>query len=328
MPTNLRQRISRLVLPVLAGGCLVFAIAAVIRPERTRADPPATPPTAAYASSVAGVGIIEPQSELIAVASEVPGVVRSVLVQPGDRVAQGQPLFRLDARAAEAAVATAQADAASAEATARQAEVALADERQRLSLFEAVDDPRALSGDELERRRFAVRRAEAAAAQARAAAAAARAQAQARRVDLERLTVSAPIAGRIFRVDVRPGEYAPAGQASQPLIAMGEDARLHVRAEFDEADAGRLTLNGRAYGTVRGQADRRIPLTFVRIEPEVVEKRALTGGSERVDTRVVEVIFSFDPTAARAYLGQRMDVFVEAAPSATQAAERRAEAAR
>lgn len=320
MPTNLRQRISRLVLPVLAGGCLVFAVAAVIRPERTRADPPAAPPRAASASVVAGIGTIEPQSELIAVAADVPGVVRSVLVQPGDWVTQGQPLFRLDARAAEAAVATALADAASAEAAARQAEVALADERQRLSLFEGVDDPRALSGDELERRRFAVRRADAAAAQARAAAAAARAQAQSRRVDLDRLTVAAPIAGRIFRVDVRPGEYAPAGQAAQPLIALGEDARLHVRAEFDEADAARLTRSGRAYGTLRGQSNRRIPLTLIRIEPQVVEKRALSGGSERVDTRVVEAIYSFDPAAVPAYLGQRMDVFVEAAPSPTHAA--------
>ncbi|MBY0253403.1 MAG: HlyD family secretion protein, partial [Methylobacterium organophilum] len=170
--------------------------------------------------------------------------------------------------------------------------------------------------------------AEAAAAQARASAAAARAQAQARRVDLDRLTVTAPIAGRIFRIDVRPGEYAPAGAASQPLIAMGEDARLHVRAEFDEADAARLTRSGRAYGTLRGQANRRIPLTLVRIEPQVVEKRALSGGSERVDTRVVEAIYSFDPAAAPAYLGQRMDVFVEAAPSPTQAAAATPEPAR
>lgn len=320
MPTNLRQRISRLVLPAIAGGSLIFAGVAVIRPERTRADPPAAPPTATYASAVAGVGTIEPQSELISVAAEVPGVVRDILVRPGDRVRQGQPLFRLDARAAEAAVATALADVASAEAAARQAEVALADERQRLSLFEAVDDPRALSDDELERRRFAVRRAEAAAAGARASAAVARAQAHARRVDLDRLTVAAPIAGRVFRVDVRPGEFAPAGQAAQPLISMGEDALLHVRAEFDEADAARLKPSSRAYGVLRGQPNRRIPLTLVRIEPEVVEKRALSGGSERVDTRVVEAIYSFDPVAAPAYLGQRMDVFVEAAPSPTQAA--------
>jgi RND family efflux transporter MFP subunit len=324
MPTNRRQQIQRLILPVIAGGCLIFAISAVIKPGRTRADPPATPPTTAYASTVAGLGTIGPQSELIAVAAETPGVIRSVLVQPGDHVAQGQPLFRLDARAAQAAVVTAQAEAVSAEAATRQAEVALADERQRLSLFESVDDARALSSDELERSRFAVRRAEAAVAQARAVAQAARAQTRARAVDLERLTVAAPISGRIFRVDVRAGEYAPSGPTAQPLIAMGDDSRLHVRAEFDEADAARLRPGRPAYGTLRGQAERRIPLTLVRIEPQVVEKRALSGGSERVDTRVVEAIFAFDPVANPSYLGQRMDVFVDAPPSQTQATTRAA----
>lgn len=318
MPTSRRQQLQRLILPTLAAGCLLFAISAVIRPERTRAEPPAVPPTATYASTVAGLGTIEPRSELIAVATEVPGVIRNVLVQPGDLVSAGQPLFRLDGRAAQAAVLTAQAEAVSAVAAARQAEVALADERQRLSLFDAVDDERALSSDELERRRFAVRRAEAALAQARASADAARALARARAVDLERLTVSAPISGRIFRVDVRPGEYAAAGAASSPLIAMGDDTRLHVRAEFDEADASRLRAGAPAYGTLRGQAERRVPLTLVRIEPQVVEKRALSGGSERVDTRVVEAIYAFDPGSTPAYLGQRMDVFVEATTSRTQ----------
>jgi multidrug resistance efflux pump len=206
--------------------------------------------------------------------------------------------------------------------------VALADERQRLSLFEAVDDARALSADELARRRFAVSRAEAALAQARAAVAVAEAQVRARTVDLDRLTVAAPIGGRVFRVDVRPGEYAAAGPTAAPLIALGDDARLHVRAEFDEADAPRLDRDGRAYGVLRGQTGRRIPLTLVRIEPQVVEKRALAGGSERVDTRVVEVLYAFDPAADPAWLGQRMDVFVEAAASATQRPDGAGSAAR
>ncbi|MFN5614767.1 MAG: efflux RND transporter periplasmic adaptor subunit [Brevundimonas sp.] len=328
MPTSRRQQIQRLVLPVIAGGCMVFAVSAVIRPERTRADPPAPPPSADTAAAVAGIGTIEPQSELIAVAAELPGVVRQVLVQPGDRAAAGQPLFRLDDRAASAALATARADATAAAAAVRQAEVALGDERQRLSLFEAVDDPRALSADELARRRFAVSRGEAALAQARAALAVAEAQVRARIVDLERLTVAAPIGGRVFRVDVRPGEYAAAGPTATPLIALGDDARLHVRAEFDEADAPRINRNGRAYGVLRGQTGRRIPLTLVRIEPQVVEKRALAGGSERVDTRVVEVLYAFDPAAHPAWLGQRMDVFVEAAASATQGTNSPGSAAR
>lgn len=318
MPNNRRQFLLRLILPSIAAACMVFAIISVIRPERTRADPPARPPVAAFASGIAGTGTIEPRSELIAVAAEVPGVIRNVFVKPDDRVIRGQPLFSLDSRAAIAALETARADAIAAEAATRQSEVVLADERQRLSLFEAVDDARALSADELERRRFAVRKAEAAAHQARASAGASRAQVRARAVDLDRLTVAAPIDGRIFRVAVRPGEYASAGDATQPLVSMGDDSLLHVRAEFDEADAARLRPGAGAYGTLRGQAGTQIPLTLVRIEPQVVEKRALAGGSERVDTRVVEAIFSFDPSATPSYLGQRMDVFVSAAPSPTQ----------
>ena len=44
---------------------------------------------------------------------------------------------------------------------------------------------------------------------------------------------------------------------------------------------------------------------------------ALAGGAERVDTRVVQVLYSFDPVRHSAYLGQRMDVFVDAPRTAT-----------
>lgn len=312
MPRDYRRIAARAVLPLAAGGLFVFAVASVIQPARTRADPPATPLTAPVVSALAGTGIVEPESELIAVAAELPGVVRRVLVAPGDRVVGGQALFVLDARAATAARDAARAEVAQAGAAVTQADVALADERQRLSLFETVDDPRALSADELQRRRFAVRRAEAALAAARAGLDSARAAVAVRQTDLDRLTVGAPIAGRVYRVNVRPGEYAPAGASAQPLVTLGADGRLHVRAEFDEADAPRLRINARAWGIPRGEAAKRIPLTYVRTEPQVVEKRALSGGSERVDTRVVQVLYSFDPGDHPIWLGQRMDVFLDA----------------
>lgn len=312
MSTNYSRLASRSILPLMAAGLFVFAVASVIQPARTRADPPAAPPTSPVASALSGTGVVEPESELISVATELSGVIRRVAVAPGDRVAAGQPLFTLDARAGTAAVAAARADAVSAQAAVTQAEVALADERQRLSLFETVDDPRALSADELQRRRFAVRRAVAALVAARAQAQGSRAIVAVRQTELDRLTVAAPIAGRVYRVNVRPGEYAAAGATAQPLITLGADGRLHVRAEFDEADAPRLRVNARAWGVPRGEAATRIPLTYVRTEPQVVEKRALSGGSERVDTRVVQVLYSFDPAAQPIWLGQRMDVFIDA----------------
>ena len=320
MPTvSLPRRLSGWILPVIALGLFAFAVYAVITPGRTRADPPVqppTPPTATAAATIAGIGTVEPQSELIRIASELPGVIRDVYVRPGDSVTKGAPLFRLDTRDADAAVAAARADVQSAATAIAAAEVAVADERQRLALFQAVDDPRALSKDEIARRRFAVDRAEAALAQARAARAVAESRLAERLTDRERLTVRAPMTGRIYSVDARPGEFASDKQAETPLMTFGVARPLHVRVEIDEADAPRLQESAAAFGTLRGRPDVRIPLSYVRTEPEVREKRALSGGAERVDTRVIEVLYAFDPDAHPTWLGQRMDVFI-AAPRTT-----------
>jgi HlyD family secretion protein len=55
-------------------------------------------------------------------------------------------------------------------------------------------------------------------------------------------------------------------------------------------------------------------LEFVHIEPYVIPKVSLTGAStERVDTRVLQVIFSMNrPDEPPLYVGQQVDVFIEA----------------
>ena len=50
-------------------------------------------------------------------------------------------------------------------------------------------------------------------------------------------------------------------------------------------------------------------------------KKSLTGASaERVDTRVLQVLFGFDRGALPIYVGQQMDVFVEALPQSAASA--------
>ncbi|MBI1250743.1 MAG: biotin/lipoyl-binding protein [Alphaproteobacteria bacterium] len=305
---------TRYALPAAALGLFGFAVVATIRPSLGQTEPVIGPPQTPYEASVAGVGVVEPESELLSIATELPGVIRAVHVAPGAQVAAGDALFSLDDRAQRAALAQAQAQASAARAAAAAADVALADESQRLQLFEAVADPRAVSADEVARRRFAAQRAEAALAQARASAAAADAQVRVIRTEIDRLTVRAPIAGRVFQVNARLGEFAAAGPTTEPLVTMGAAQTMHVRVEIDEADIARVQDNAGAVGALRGRSSQRIPLTFVRMEPQAVEKRALAGGSERVDTRVIEAIYAFDPAASPAYVGQRMDVFIEASP--------------
>jgi len=62
----------------------------------------------------------------------------------------------------------------------------------------------------------------------------------------------------------------------------------------------------------RGNGSLRIPLEFVRFEPYVIPKKSLTGDStERVDTRVLQVIYRVKDPTAPLYVGQQMDVYVE-----------------
>lgn len=292
----------RAALPLAAAGAIGFALLTVQRPEPAVGAPAVPPPSpsANLESAVAALGLIEPRSETIAVAVEISGVVRRVHVRPGDRVEAGAPLFELDTRATAAALEAARASL-------RVAEVDLQDALARRRLFTEVEDQRAVSLDERDRATFGAERAEANVALARA---------EVRRLETElaRLTVRAPIAGEVLRVDVRPGEFAAAGPAAEPLIAMGDTSLLHVRVQIDEEDIGRIGQGAAAEGSLRGEASRKTALTFVRFEPQARAKQNLTGGAERVDTRVVEAIYAFDPAALPAFVGQQMDVFIAARP--------------
>ena len=65
--------------------------------------------------------------------------------------------------------------------------------------------------------------------------------------------------------------------------------------------------------TVRGNPKLKTDLTFVRVEPYVVPKRSLTGEStERVDTRVLQVIYAIDAPSPGLYVGQQLDVSLNA----------------
>jgi hypothetical protein len=71
-----------------------------------------------------------------------------------------------------------------------------------------------------------------------------------------------------------------------------------------------------AIAFIKGNSERAIELTFVRIEPYVIPKVSLTGSStERVDTRVLQVIYSLKrPIDQPLYVGQQVDVFINRKP--------------
>lgn len=314
------------------------------------AAPAAEPARSPFDTTIAGAGIVESASENLALGTAVPGIVVSVSVAEGDFVRAGAELFSIDARdlagergVRQAAVASAAAELARLEALPRPedlppararleaAEATARDAAAQLERAMGIDDPRAMSEEERTRRAMNERFANARLAEARgelakleagvwapereiARAALDRARAALDQLDIEqeRRVVRAPRDGVVLQLNARLGEYAPSGVLRDPLVLFGDVSRLHVRVDIDESEAWRVRVGAKARATIRGNHPLSTPLEFVRIEPYVLPKRSLTGDtSERVDTRVLQVIYAFDPAALSAYVGQQMDVFIE-----------------
>jgi multidrug resistance efflux pump len=150
----------------------------------------------------------------------------------------------------------------------------------------------------------------------RAAVALAEAQIEQTRTEIERATVRAPIDGQVLQVNVRPGEYVGA-QPGQVLVMMGDLSRHHVRVDIDEHDIPRFQPGASARAFLRGHAQHQLKLSFVRVERYVTPKKSLTGdNTERVDTRVLQVIYAVENKDQPIYIGQQLDVFIDTAPSA------------
>jgi multidrug resistance efflux pump len=315
--------------------------------------------TSPYAATISGAGLVEASSENIAVGVAVSALIKEVAVSEGDRVSAGDVLLRLDDREALARLAVAEADAAAAELELqrlkrlpRVEELPVADavvnEAQANASNAQRDFDRISSlgpGDSASRREIDDRRLslEAAKAQLEKAIAqrkllqagawppdvalqaarskAALARVDAIRTDLERLVVRAPISGQILKLNARVGQFAEARvDVDAPLLLMGRTDVLHVRVDIDDTETWRFEPGAPARAFMRGNPSIATDLAFVRVDPLVAPKRSLTGSaSERTDTRVLRVVYSFPASAFPVYVGQLVDVRIRAATAVRNA---------
>jgi len=353
--------LTKIVLPIAAMGLLAFAVIHVIKGQKPESQlPPLITPThSPFSTTVAGAGLIEATTENIAVGTPAPGIVVEVFVKVEDHVKVGAPLFRLDDRmlradlaVRRAAVASAQSDLDRLEHMPRpeslqmmqaqldEAKANLLDQKDQYERSRVLNERHASTDQELKIREqaFHVAKAKFDRAQTEysmtkagtwtyeievARAALTQAQSQQRQVEteLDRLVVRSLVDGQVLQVEVRPGEYV-ATPSNKALVLIGDIDQLHVRVDIDERDIPRFTPGAPARAMLRGHAGFEFPLRFVRVEPYVIPKKSLTGdNTERVDTRVLPVIYAFDRPALQAfgqrlYVGQQVDVYIDATGSA------------
>lgn len=337
----------------IAGLCGALFVWRSTNTTPPQTQPFAEPAASPFSSFVSASGLIESSTANLAIAAPTTGIITRVYVKAGQRVRRGDPLFQIDDAlklaeierqqvAVELAerklhkltLGTRPEQLATQQAQLDQARVALEDARRQLELRQRITDRRAISEDEILQQSANVRlkqqqydhalreldllRAGSWAPDldiARIELSSARAQLAQLRVEHSRLLVHAPAAGEILQVNVHPGELTPTAGGAQAPILMGETGQLHIRAEVDENDAWRVDAARPAIASPRGRRDVRVPLRCVRIEPYIKPKRNLTGDSaERVDTRVLNIVYEFTTAQSGLFVGQQMDVYIEASP--------------
>lgn len=280
---------------------------------KPEAPPPLMEPARSpYPFSIAATGIIEAARENVNVATTKPGLVTRVYPNVGSDVSKGDPLFQIDPREATARVASLRTQIDVENATVAAGGVTLAEATEQLRRVSTPGSIRVITEDELNRRKYAVQAAEASLTRSRAMVEAAKTQLAQAETELEVLTVRASRDGRILRLNLREGEYANVNPP-EPLMVLGDIGTLQIRADVDEQNAPLVETGRAATAYIKGDSTTRLPLTFVRIDPFVVPKKSLTGDStERVDTRVLQVIFSLEkPAGKMLYVGQQVDVYIE-----------------
>lgn len=299
-----------LIAVAIAGAAAAFQLTRGTANETPMLPPAYAPATREKDGLIAAAGLVEAAAENTQLGSPTSGTVLKVHVKVWDKVKAGDPIITLDDRDLTAQLQVQLAGVSAAEATAERTD----DAAKR---WTGIKDSGAVSAGDLLAYQVAAK-------EARARLALAKAQVEQTKVMLDRLIVRSPIDATVLQVNVRVGEFVAAGL--KPPVVLGDISRLQIRCDLDEQLAPRMREGFTAKGYLKGESGRAdsaqaaIALKFVRIEPYVIPKVSLTGGSaERVDTRVLQVIYQFDRPAERAiFVGQQMDVYIDTTSNASR----------
>lgn len=161
----------------------------------------------------------------VAVKSQIDGQLLESLVKDGADVAKGQLLFRIDPRPAQAALQQAQSTLAKDQATLLQA-------RSQVERYKDVAAKGYLSADQMEQYRTNL-------GVAMAAVKVDEANVAATKLTLGYTEIRSPIAGRIGRILIQPGNVVKANDVN-PLVVINQVEPIYVNFALPSALLGRL----------------------------------------------------------------------------------------
>ncbi|MFJ1302569.1 efflux RND transporter periplasmic adaptor subunit [Pseudomonadota bacterium AL_CKDN230030165-1A_HGKHYDSX7] len=252
------------------------------------------PPAPSYATAEARVadmensvlasGTLEAVRQ-VSVGAQVSGQVKSLKVQLGDEVRQGQLVAEIDdltqqneLRNAQAALETRKAERRAKQATLKQAELAFRRQRDML----ARDASSRADYEEAEAT-LAVTRADIAALDAQIAQAGI--EVDTATVNLGYTRISSPMDGKVVAIVTKEGQTVNSFQTAPTIIKVAQVDTMTVKAQISEADVTRVRPGQKVYFTILGEPDQRYEGKLRAIEPapDSIQRdestAALTGSS-------------------------------------------------
>lgn len=309
-------------------------------------------PLVPFKSYISGAGIVEASSDNISIGTPVNRIVEKVLVNIGQQVKKGDILFILEHQDLQAELAARKVDEdiakaklqkiealprredlAAAEAALRNAQVELNQAQNQYEMVQGLQDSRALSQQEINRRRFSYEQAQARWQESQshlmkiqagtwkpdltiASLEVQQAKASFDRVlaEIARTVIRSPIDGKVLQINIHEGESSATVEASsRPLMIVGNTEEIYLKVSINQFDAPYFHSEAQAVAFLRGNPRIEFPLEFVRLVPYLVNKQNLTNEiTDRVDTRVLQVIYLIKNQDHHIFVGQQMDVFIEA----------------
>lgn len=216
--------------------------------------------------TVTALGALQPK-DYVDVGAQVSGQLKSVYVDVGDRVMEGDLLAEIDAKTYETELAAARARLVQlqSELAGSQAELVLAQRQYKRNLDLAKID--AVSRDDLDTSETAVKTTQATIASLKAQITQQESTVEGAEVNLGYTKIYAPMTGTVTDQEALQGQTLNANQTAPTILTISDLSTMTVEAEVAEADVGRLAEGMPVYFTTLGAANERWRSTVRQILP-------------------------------------------------------------
>ena len=251
-------------------------------------------------------GVIDPRVK-VNISAHVIGKIEKLYVAEGDEIRVGEPFLELEKEAFVAARDAAAAQVAIAKSRARQAEINLRDAEIKLKRVRRLASEQIASPEQLEQAELAYNSSELAVEQGRESVLQAKAALDKAVDDLSKVTIFAPLSGRVIELNAEQGEVVVSGTMNNPASVIGTIADLSeilADVEVDETEVAYLEVGQEAELKVDALPDNAYSGRLVEIGSSGYEKPSQPD----VTFFKVKVLFDAPDAALRPGMSVRAEV--------------------